>query len=287
MPQIRCSSRKGMAIVVALFFAFCLMIMFFGLFTQHRNVTAHNRVSLQNQQAFFAARAAIQHLLLKAKLFPTEFYDAVEFSQGKNPLFDFSEYPRNDDSGKPIFVPSKLSNGVFVKDPVYREQDLDNNAKYFYIQLDGRPDVFVRIGSFYNPDFRYLAPSLASSNAAKRYTTPEPPNTQWNAGKYLKYYILDCTNWDDKHPSLDMKLADYVKTSRDWRLSDPGVKGYPYTMKYKVDEVSIHAMKELRRYNEEAIEIKVEGSIDDFQGKNYTQIQKKIQKITRSGKPVS
>lgn len=258
------------------------------MYFQHKNVSGHNRLSLQTQQAFFAARAAMQHFLLKAKLFPTELYDAVEFTQGKNPLCDFSEYSGHDEkTGQAVFkaIPGYI--GVYQR--IYPEQEKDSNGKikYFYIQLQGRPDAYIRIGSYFNPDFRYLAPNLASSDAKSRYTNPDSSSIQFaKPDKYLEYYIRDCTNEiidtsRQPQPALETKIGDQVKTAKAWKISE--MMGYPYTMFYKVRHVSIGAMKELRKYNEEAIEIEVEGSIFDFKGVNYTQIQKKVQKITRRG----
>ncbi|MBP7635838.1 hypothetical protein KBA41_16870 [Candidatus Ozemobacteraceae bacterium] len=281
------SKRRGMAIVIVLFFAFCLMILVASMFFQHRNVAGHNRLNLQNQQAFFAARAAIQHILLKAKLFPTEFYDAVEFSQGKNPLCDFSEIPGTDSQGRQVFKPLQGFSGVYYRVLPSEERDKNERPKFFYMQLEGRDDTYMRMGSFYNPDYRYLAPDLAQADMRLRYVQPLKPDSSWKAGKYLDYYIRDCTNMlkDGKHiqPALETNISPTINNAKSWGLGK-GSDGFPYTMCYRVTKVNIHAMKELRRYNEEAIEIEVEGSIVDFKGARFTQVQRKIQKITRSGK---
>jgi hypothetical protein len=64
-----------------------------ALVFRQSSTASHNLINLIEKQAFFASRSAIQHFLLKAKLFPTELYDAVEISKGKNPLFNFTEFP--------------------------------------------------------------------------------------------------------------------------------------------------------------------------------------------------
>ncbi|MBF0500908.1 MAG: hypothetical protein HQM09_12295 [Candidatus Riflebacteria bacterium] len=287
-------SRSGMAIVIALFFAFCLFILFVGMYATNKSVTGHNRLGLQNQQAFFAARAALQHLLLKAKLFPTELYDAVEFAQGKNPLFDFTEYPQ--------MILGELAFQAFPAEPKFfqrikpsTELTMNGLPKYTYINFQDRPEVYIRIGSFYNPDFRFLVPNCAvSSPESRRYTVPDiSAYKSKKPEKFLQYFIRDCTNgeMDGKvvQPALVFNKSSAVKTTKDWRMTDDGC---PYTMSYgiykdekKPDELGIKvgSLKDLRRYNEEAIEIHVYGTIEDFQGKKYTLLQTKIQKITRKG----
>lgn len=277
------ASRRGVAIVIALMFAFCLMLMFFGMFFQQRNVASHNRVSIQEKQAFFAARAAIQHFLLKAKLFPTELYDAVEFMQGKNPLCDFSEFPGRDNANNVCFnqlAPEPVYYRIFPK----KEEDMNGNPKYFYIPLAGQQDVFIRIGSFYNPDYRYLMPGLADADPTKRYTQPNPnPLTPLKPKKFITYFTRDCTNKGSFQPPLVMKRAPTVKDIRSWSIETAPMNSYPYTMEYTVNQVSIKAMEGLRRYNEEAIKIDVQGDIADFQDKRFHQVQSRVQKITRRG----
>lgn len=282
--------RRGMAIVIALFFSFCLLVLFVGMFTMNRNVSSHNRLSLQQQQAFFAARAALQHLLLKAKLFPTELYDGVEFAQGKNPLFDFTEYPRADNGGQECFQAYPGVPNLFKR--VLPSQELDvtgTKPKYYYVAFADRPEVLIRIGNYYNPEFRFIDKSIIGGGPdSKKYTTPNmaglSTTAQSLAGEYLKYFTRDVTNGKvdgvDMQPALIMNKAPTVQTARDFKID---MEGFPYTMTYSVEEIKVGALRDLRRYNEEAIEIRVVGTIEDFQGKKYTQVQKKIQKITRRG----
>ncbi|OIP31699.1 hypothetical protein AUK22_00780 [bacterium CG2_30_54_10] len=284
------SGRRGMVIVVALFFAFSLMILVAGMLYQHKNVSGRNRLSLENQQAFFAARAAIQHLLLKAKLFPTELYDSVEFTTGKSPLCDFTEF-----TGSENFQLVTGFSGVYFRIKPEQEKAMDGKPKYFYLKVPGANDIYLKMGSFYNPEYRYLEKGLVDPDPSKKYTSPKAPKLDYSPRKFLDYYVRDCTNTlvDGKHlqPSLEMPIADNLPTVNSWKISTSDK--YPYTMTYKVNKINLQAMKELRRYNEEAIEIEVEGSIIDVKfnpakpdkGGRYSQVQRKVQKITRRGPP--
>lgn len=277
------SKRRGVAIVVAIFFAFCMLILFVSMIFRRTSTSGHNRLTIQERQAFFAARAAIQHFLVKAKLFPTELYDAVEFSQGKNPLCNFTEFD-GDIAGNSAFEPMASKPDVYVRIRPEREQDLNGKPKYFYLPLPNM-NAFVQLGSFHNPDYRFLAPGLATDNPENRYIKPKKPAANLKPDKMLKYFIRDCTNMvvdgTRLQPPLEMVIDKKIKKITDWDIASS--EGYPYTMSYRVDDVKIQSIKGLRKYGEEAIDILVEGQAVDFQGKLTSQVQKKTERITRKG----
>jgi hypothetical protein len=277
-------SRRGVAIVVALFFCFCLLILFVTMMFRQSSTSGHNKLTIQERQAFFAARAAMQHFLVKAKLFPTELYDAVEFAQGKNPLCNFTEFDGLTENGQNAFEPMSSRPELYVRVLPTRELDSDKKTKYYYYPLPGK-NAFVRLGSYHNPDYRFLAPGLAVSDPEERYTTPQPPAANLKPGKYLKYYIRDCSNLTGDgnrlQPPLEMTAAKNIKNINDFDIATQD--GYPYTLNYRVNEVKIQSIKGLKKYGEEAIEVCVEGLVKNFQGKVTTQSQKRIQKITRKG----
>ncbi|MDD3146426.1 MAG: hypothetical protein PHD82_03910 [Candidatus Riflebacteria bacterium] len=173
---------------------------------------------------------------------------------------------------------------LFVRVLPERELDGEKRTKYFYYPIPGK-NAFVRLGSYHNPDFRYLAPGLAISDSDERYTRPELPAPNLKADKYLKYYIRDCSNmlYDGNHlqAPLEMSIDKSIKNINDFDITSSD--GYPYTMSYRVGEVKIQSIKGLRKYGEEAIEVCVEGQVKNFQGKVTPQTQKRIQKITRRG----
>ena len=277
-------NRRGVAIVVAVFFAFCMLVLFVAMMFRQSSTAHHNQLTIDERQAFFAARAAMQHFLLKAKLFPTELYDAVELAQGKNPLCNFAEFEGSTDSGQPAFEPVSARPELFVRVRPERELDMNQQPKYFYQPLPGK-DAFIRLGSFHNPDYRYLAPGLAKSEPDDRYVKPNPPPAAAKPDKYLNYYIRDCSNMlmdgARMQPPLEIVISPEVKNIQEWDAAT--MDGYPYTMSYKVTDVKIQSIKGLRKYGEEAIEVSVEGAVKNFQGKLIPQTQKRVQRITRKG----
>lgn len=276
--------RRGVAIVIALFFSFCMLILFVSMLFRQSSTSGHNQLTIQERQAFFAARAAMQHFLLKAKLFPTELYDAVEFAQGKNPLCNFTEFDGLTEGGQNAFEPLGTRAELFVRVLPARELDINKQPKYFYYPIPGK-NAFIRLGSFHNPDYRYLAPNLASTDPDERYLKPAAPQASLKPDKYLQYYIRDCCNMSFDgtrlQPPLEMVTDKTIKNINDFDAVTSD--GYPYTMNYRVSEVKIQSIKGLRKYGEEAIEVCVEGLVKNFQGKVTPQIQKRVQKITRRG----
>ncbi len=277
-------NRRGIAIVIALFFSFCMLIMFVSMMFRQSSTAGHNQLTIQERQAFFAARAAMQHFLLKAKLFPTELYDAVEFAQGKNPLCNFTEFDGLTDGGQNAFESTSNRAELFVRVLPSREIDSDKKTKYYYYPLPGK-NAFIRLGSYHNPDYRFLAPGLATDETEDRYIKPNLPDAKFKPDKYLKYYIRDCCNlsYDGNRiqAPLEMAADKTIKNINDFDIVTSD--GYPYTMNYRVNEVRIQSIKGLRKYGEEAIEVSVEGQVKNFQGKVTPQTQKRVQKITRRG----
>lgn len=277
------SRRRGVAIVIAIFFSFCMLILFVSMIFRRSSTSGHNRLTIQERQAFFASRAAIQHFLVKAKLFPTELYDAVEFSQGKNPLCNFTEF-EGDIAGKGAFEPMASKPDVYVRVYPERELDIYKKPKYFYYPIPNM-NAFVQLSSFHNPDYRFLAPGLAKDDPESRYLRPKKPDASLKPDKFLKYFVRDCTNMVVNgvrlQPPLEMVIDSKIKKISDWDVASS--EGYPYTMSYRVEDVKIQSIKGLRKYGEEAIDIIVEGQIKDFQGKLTSQVQKKTERITRRG----
>ncbi|EKD82563.1 MAG: hypothetical protein ACD_39C01214G0002 [uncultured bacterium] len=284
------NNNRGMAIIIVIVFIMCLMVLFVSMSFHHRSVAGRTKLNLRDQQAYFAARAAMQHFLLKARLFPTELYDAVEFKQGKNPYFDFAEFPFRNEDGQPAFQKIQSLSGVY-KRVIPEESDSSGRIRFFYTPLKmagSEPEILIRIASFYNPNYRYLAPGLAPPNPPEKYISP---NNTANAGyapeKFLTYFFRDCTNdlvdGIILQPALVTEKASGLETEQSWGIND---EGYPYTMNYQIKNVGIKAIQGLRRYNEEAIEIECHGSVIDFQDLPASKDIQQIRKITRTGRHV-
>ncbi len=285
LPVTRRSSR-GMAIVVALVFAFCLMIMVFGIFKTGRSSRAQTKLSLIKAQASFAARSAMQHFLLKAKLFPTELYDGVEFSEGKNPLFDFTEFENGAKIEGQEFTFEKrpeLGNKIFTRVLPSQERDSAGQFKYYYVEVPGKTNIFMRLAGKYYPDYRFIGGLLpADLNLIYTHRGFNDPSRTHKRYAYLDYYLADCTNDPKWQPGLHAKISSKVTSRTAWSLADAD-DFFPFTMDYRVKSITVQAIQGLRRYNEEAIKIVVEGTATNMHKEQFTQELAMVQKITRKG----
>lgn len=320
-------SRSGMAIVVALAFTFVLMILVVGMWVTQSNVAKQNRSALQTQQAYFAARAAIQHMLVKARLMPTEFYDGLAFMNGKNPVFSFTEYTPpyatvsfgilKDRAGTPISGGGNSLYALYTNTGAPYEMDIKTAApRFVYLSLAdqaGKAGAYIRLGSYYNSAYRFLASQLVGYSGSKQYQEADASKfsalvSEPERKKYLEYFAGDCNNLSAitnvATQSLQSLLIMQKKAKarpKDWSIINLplGPDGYhyqiqlrntsydtalfPYTLEYEVKNISLAAMKELKKYGEEAIIIEVEGRIIDFKNEKFVTRQTRTQKITRTG----
>lgn len=95
-------TRKGIAIPLVLLFSTVLGVLATVIIKSSQQYGRQHQTSSTQLQAHFVARAGLQHALLKTKLLQRELYDAICLSQGRNPLFDFSQVKNLDSPGGAI-----------------------------------------------------------------------------------------------------------------------------------------------------------------------------------------
>lgn len=100
------SRRRGFAIFVVVMVGLSLSA--FAVLLWHTGRTSRKEISrvTEKKQAEFLARGAQQHALLKFRFLPTELYDAVCLSIGKNPEFDFGRQLSSDAPEKTKKIPA-------------------------------------------------------------------------------------------------------------------------------------------------------------------------------------
>ena len=84
-------STRGMAVPLVLVFATIMGLLATFVIKSNSQNFRQNRTSFSQLQATFAARAGMEHALLKAKYFHKGLFDAACFAQGRNPLFNFDQ----------------------------------------------------------------------------------------------------------------------------------------------------------------------------------------------------
>lgn len=108
--------KHGIAIPMVIVLAAILGLISTFVVKGIRQYNQSNQTSYAQLQAYFIARAGVEHAMLKTKFLHRELYDAICLSQGRNPLFDYSLIKDNDLLGAikpynpgPIFLYTKGS----------------------------------------------------------------------------------------------------------------------------------------------------------------------------------
>ncbi|MGM0598906.1 MAG: hypothetical protein ACQETH_03705 [Candidatus Rifleibacteriota bacterium] len=79
-------NKKGIAIVVVLFFAFAIAIILFFMAQSNTNLAFQNKQTLYQMQAYYLAHSGMQHAKLQLKLLPKETYEYFYKGGAGNPF---------------------------------------------------------------------------------------------------------------------------------------------------------------------------------------------------------
>jgi hypothetical protein len=121
--------RRGVAIIVVLFFAFSIAIILFFMISSNSNLANQNKQSLSQMQAYYLAHSGMQHAKLRLRLLPKETYEFFSKNGIGNPFIDV-------DSS--MFPPTDLGN--------YNNK----KAKYDLFAPDAAPDEEFPLGGRYH-----------------------------------------------------------------------------------------------------------------------------------------
>lgn len=174
-------SRKGLIIPIVLTVSTILLAYLAITWQITVNENYMVRQNLKVMQARLIAKSGVQHLLLKTKLFPIEFYDAFALAYARNPLFRFGHENAGEANPGPRFV----SNGIVVNDYIC-ELDVQDD----FNSHPPAPDWFSSCGFAGNQ-----WPRIAGV----------PVN---NSKLYLWKYLADVTNRNSIQPALSITTND-------------------------------------------------------------------------------
>jgi len=219
--------RRGFAIFMVIMIAFILGSFAALIWHMNRDTKTVREFIVEKKQAEYLAKGAQQHFLLKFRYLPTELYDAVAYSIGKNPYYDF---------GRP-------HQALVGSDELNAEDAKVNPGPMFYfgstsidIGGDGIPKVDrsgVDLTSISDPD-------------AQKIRT------------LLKMYLLDVgtlypTN-DDNGIVVITSLAHTDKgMNKDWRD--------PFVGNYAVQNATILGLSGGKRYDKDSLLVTTLGSV--------------------------
>lgn len=243
--------------VVALSIATILLMAEAFLMTQTQQQIKMIEQQQVRLQAWFAARAVMQHSMLKCQLMPTQLYDAAAFSVGKNPLFDFTEY----DSSLPSMFPTIAVGGKYLK-----LASGFNPGPRFLTAFPGSFPVtekarWTKIAAFHADD-------LQKTTNVSPWPKDFLGNDIANPALYLHRFYSDIKF----KVSADSQMAGN-------NLDFPN--GYPYDFEYFVKDLEVVAVQDQRKYNEEAVKLTVSGKCN-YRNNDFEQTLSNVIRIKRN-----
>jgi hypothetical protein len=249
-------NKKGSAISVALLIASILLFSEIYLMKQAQSQIRLNTQHKLRLQAWFAARAAMQHAKLKCQLLPTQLYDAAEFSVGKNPYFDFSEYSNQ----PPNIFSTKKIGSIYLK----RASKLNIGPRFLTYFPGAMPtqelEKWTKITGFHPDD-------LAKTSNLSPWPKDHYGKDVLNPEIYLhKFYDDICFE----------TRADSAIKEDNYHFPN----GYPYDFSYYIKNFKVVGLQQQRKYNEEAVRLTIEGQ-SGLKQKTYKQIVSKVMIIKR------
>jgi hypothetical protein len=142
-------NRKGIAIVVVLFFSFSIAVILFFMAQSNTNLAFQNKQTLYQMQAYYLAHSAMQHAKLQLHLLPKETYEFFSLGGSGNPYraIDSSMYPP---TAMGVFSKEKANYDLFKKDSA-PDENFPYGGKYWVedMQLHGSHDLMKMVQDGY------------------------------------------------------------------------------------------------------------------------------------------
>lgn len=277
---------SGMALIIVLALSTILLISALSLFKsgqQYRFQISRAKLELQAQ---YMAMSALQHAELKVRYFPTELYDASEYSLGKNPFFDFTEL--SDASYTALSAIRKAEYGS--ASPYFHRACSANAGPRFISEGTLSTDNQGKWFNLVNLDAYDKNPSNFSGKAAAWFPSTKWPGT-WpteedsslvaNSDLYLWKFRSDISTLASCQAALNCEFPTPVNPFT-YDINDINART-PYDSRYEVIKIRVLSVEGQQRMNQEAVKITAIGVAKDPISPANQMIQKldKIIKVTR------
>lgn len=273
-------ARSGMAIVIALVLSSVMLVSALYLYRAGREYRFQLHKSIRELQAQFLAAGAIQHAELKVRFFPTELYDASEYSQGKNPYFDFTEL--NNASYTALDPIRRAEYGTSVH--VHKAGPF-NLGPRFITEGVLKTDDSVKWSQLSSLSANDYDPANFTGNAANWFGTDGWPKEEdgltlvRNSDLYMWKYRQDLSNRNTIQPALCLNKNVTVDPYRFEAATDLGT---PYEGMYEVTKLKVLSVAGQRRFNEEAVNFTVVATIwDPATNQPYSHRLEKVLRVKR------
>lgn len=224
--------RGGFAIFMVIIISSILAVFAVILWSIESGASHEAELILEKKQAEYLAKGAQQHALLKFRYLPTELYDAVAFSIGKNPYYDFGRPLKAGGALDPTLNPGPMF-FTGAGDPV-------TNAGQAAVPIINRSGMNM-----------YAAPSGASGFPQSGATAEQV------MGYLLTFYCADVAT---DFPTGDPSTSIVVVTSESHRDLAMGA-GWrdPFVGNFAVDSLQILGLTGGKLYDKDSILLTTRG----------------------------
>lgn len=155
MHYNRIPVRRGtVALFIAMLITGILFITVMANFQTGKQYRYVMKKSFLEFQAQYMAQAALQHVELKIRYFPTELIDASDLSKGRNPFFDFTELGA-----------TEYGNLAPIRQGEYKQDPVDSN-------------MYFHVASPFNMGPRFISEGTISTNNSKKWFELETLDAQ-------------------------------------------------------------------------------------------------------------
>ena len=225
------NKRRGFAIFMVIMIVFILASFAAILWHSGRGNRTVREFIIEKKQAEYLAKGAQQHFLLKFRYLPTELYDAVAYSIGKNPYYDF---------GRPHTGSGQLS-ALDANDAKV------NPGPMFFFGTNGS-DTKVELDASGIPKVDRRDVNLTSPGSFNQH----------QIRTLLKMYLLDVgtmypTNTDEGIVVVSSTAHTDKAMDMDWRD--------PYVGNYAVQNAAILGLSGGKRYDKDSLLVTTLGSV--------------------------
>lgn len=128
------NKRSGIAVVVVLFFAFSMAIVFFFMAKSNINLAYQNKQMVYQMQAYYLAHSGMQHAKLQLRLLPKEVYEYFNKGGNGNPLVDVNSSNhvptamgdfKKEQASYDLFLENKAADNAFPYGGKYKVESIE------------------------------------------------------------------------------------------------------------------------------------------------------------------
>lgn len=260
--------RRGMLLPLVLIFSGMLLVTGLAIWRVNQTDVKQITVNVRRVQAQYLAKGALQLALLKARLFPTPFYDAAAYSVGKNPYY---VHTKGYDHLKGVQNPT----ADLIPGPAFLTGDVDLKAGGILDRLNVKKIPGLAGGEVQADDL----------NAEDKL-----PAGDYTVDRYLNYFALDLGDMTVVSPNMAQPPNGVVSGQARVSIStttDCPVLGKkdPYSGTFRIMSLMVQGARGNKQYGEETVRVVAVANITSKMGgemRSWTERDDTFYKVRRA-----